>query len=120
RKSCVCTRELRVQLYRLPIKRSRLLVVLAPPDQKQHLRAQETIVSFQAACVSLGDPLSLGIADLRRQQPDQLGGDFVLDGEEVTDWPLESLGPELLTGLGVDEMDIDPQHPRFALDAARN
>jgi hypothetical protein len=44
--------------------------------------------------------------------------DLILHVEEIDERLVEPLGPEMIAGLGVDKLDIDPHAPRFALDRA--
>ena len=44
--------------------------------------------------------------------------DLVLHVEEIGDGLVEALGPKMIAGLGIDELDIDPQAIAAALDAA--
>src|SRR5260370_42167286 len=55
---------------------------------------------------SLG-PLCLGGEQLRTQLIGELGDYFILHVEQVSHRLVESLGPQVISGDGVDELDID-------------
>ena len=60
----------------------------------------------------------LGGDELRIQCACQARNDFVLHVEEIGEGLVEPLGPELIAGFGVDELDIDAHAVSAALDTA--
>ena len=57
-----------------------------------------------------------GLADLRRQNLENLRPKLLLDREEAAQRAVETLGPQLLPRLRVGEMDLQPQALVDALD----
>src|SRR5208282_6860557 len=59
-----------------------------------------------------------GDRELRLQRAGDPRRDLVLQGEQVADITVEPLGPELRTGFGIDELNVDPYLVGGPLDAA--
>ena len=60
----------------------------------------------------------LGGDELRVQRVRQPRDDFVLHVEEIGQRLVEPLGPEMIAGFGVDELDVDAHAVAAALNAA--
>ena len=60
----------------------------------------------------------LGGDELGVQRARQPRDDFVLHVEEIGERLVEPLGPEMIAGFGVDELDVDAHAVSAALDAA--
>ena len=60
----------------------------------------------------------LGGDELGVQRARQARDDFVLHVEEIGERLVEPLGPEMIAGFGVDELDVDAHAVSAALNAA--
>ena len=59
----------------------------------------------------------LGGGELGVQRVREAGDDFVLHVEEIGERLIEPLGPEMIAGFGVDQLDVDAHAGAAALDA---
>ena len=94
------------------------LVLRSLPDEQRRLPALEVFVGFQIAGVALRHAPQFGLADLRRQNLQDLRPKLFLDREEAAQRAVESLGPQLFPRLRVGEMDVQPQALVDALDGS--
>src|SRR5208282_5636436 len=72
-------------------------------------RQRSTPAQYPVQRVGMFDRAAgFGDRKLRLQRAGDPRRDLVLQGEQVADIAVETLGPELRTGFGIDELDIDP------------
>ena len=112
----------------LPEARKRARVMLGLPQDAAvvgavgRLTYQKAPEDFIAAMREIGRPGVIGIwiggGELAVQRACQTRNDFVLHVEEIGQGLVEPLGPEMIAGLGVDELHIDAHSVSAALDAA--
>src|SRR5262245_546671 len=80
--------------------------------------AQKVVVSIQALGWLAPGSLDLGLLQLRRDSADDTDSHLVLQIENVFEWSLESVCPQMRPGRGINELSADPDSaPGFA-DAA--
>src|SRR5689334_8270510 len=53
-------------------------------------------------------PAGLGGDQFRSELARKARTDFILHVEDISDRLVESFGPEMIAGLGVDKLDVDP------------
>ena len=101
--------ETRVQLRRAlgQLSRSGVGLLRAPPPKLPGL--QVAIVSFQIVGARAGDALQENTRiEIEGQRGDDLGRHIVLNCEDVGQFPVEPLGPEVAAGRRVCKLGSDP------------
>ena len=85
-------------------------VVLALAAMVQHLAGEDALVGRHVVGGQPGRAVARRRLDPPRQGGDDRGRDLVLDGEDVLEVAVVALGPEVVVGLGVDQLHGDA-HP---------
>src|SRR5215218_3328744 len=99
-------------------ERLRRHVLLAVELVQHHDGARHEAPGVDAVRRLRGDPEALLDVEVRLDRRDDALGDLVLDGEEVAELAVVAVGPDVLAGLGVDELRRDPHAPASDSHAA--
>ena len=97
--------------------RTRLVEKLGGCAFVQKRKPQEIVIHRIRVRRALG-ARRLGAGEFLPEPVGEPGNDLVLHVEEIGDWLVEALGPEVAAGVGVDQLHVDPHAVPGALHAA--
>eukprot|EP01034_Spumella_vulgaris_P023460 gene23459-29677_t len=111
-------RELRIGLHRLAVMAASVEIVLITAEaQLVGQTAQISVVGSGIASSGLIERLGLGSGQAGVQRISDRLRDFAFDTEDAVQLAIVGFRPQMLVGIGADQLDIDPHRVAILLHA---